>query len=412
MTNSDNQEQNYLNQILENSPDGMFTTDTDLNICYVNSAFCRLLDYTADELIGTSITNYLGDLNILEACQAEVAAKGKCNDQETIFIRKDGSVVHISKNVQAIMNSDGSFKEILVTIRDMTQLHALNHNLSESKKQLENYNLELEKTLDDLRKAQKQLVEAEKMASLGSLVAGVAHEINTPLGVGVTSATAIQEALNGLQRQFNEESLTRESMDDFLEHANKLCSIMYQNLYRASDLIKSFKQVAVDQTMEELREINLKSYCDEILNSLGPKFKNTAITIHNQCQEGIQFATNAGAIYQVLSNLLLNSLVHAFDEHKQGNIFIDAHCSKDSVTINYQDDGKGIPEQMQEKVFEPFYTTRRGSGGTGLGLSIAYNLVTGSLNGVIDIESKENQGTRFNIKLPVNNAQILQKKTA
>lgn len=401
MLDSRNDEYSYLKQILENSPDGVFTINTDLNIRYVNPAFCRIIGFTEEELIDTSITTYLGDLNILDTCMAEVSDKGHCNDQETIFKRKDGSVVHISKNVQAMMTDKGEFSEILVTIRDLTQLHSLNQDLSESKQQLESYNLELEKTLENLRSTQKKLIEAEKMASLGSLVAGVAHEINTPLGIGVTSVTSIQEELKELQTQYSENSLSHDTMDKYLDHSDQLCTILHKNLIRASELIQSFKQVAVDQSTEELREINLKDYCNEILNSLGPKFKRSAITIHNQCADDIKISTYAGVIYQVLSNLLINSLTHAYDENQQGDIKIQAQLNSDKVTIDYHDDGKGIDTEHLDKVFEPFYTTRRGSGGTGLGLSIVYNLVTGKLKGTIDIINSEMCGTHFKIQFPV-----------
>ena len=401
MLDSKNYDHSYLKQILENSPDGVFTINTELMICYVNPAFCRLLGFTEEELLNTPITTYLGDLNILDACMSEVTEKGKCNDQETIFKRKDGSVVHISKNVQAMQDENGAFKEILVTIRDMTQLHYLNQELSDSKKQLENYNHELEKTLSDLRAAQKQLIEAEKMASLGSLVAGVAHEINTPLGVGVTSVSTIHEEIKKLEESFSDHSLTRSFMEDFCQQSKNLCTILSNNLRRASELIQSFKQVAVDQNTEELREIDLKEYLHEILNSIGPKFKQTAISIHNECDENIKISTYAGVVYQVLSNLLINSLTHAFDEEQKGNITIKAQLDNDKVAIEYHDDGKGIDLEHLEKIFEPFYTTRRGSGGTGLGLSIVYNLVTGKLGGLIDVESNNETGTVFNIKFPV-----------
>lgn len=400
MLKPQNDKQTYLQQILENSPDGIFTINTDMQICYVNPAFCHILGFTEDELIDTSITSYLGDLKILDVCMAEVSEKGKCNDQETIFKRKDGSVVHISKNVQAMMDEQGNFKEILVTIRDMTRLHTLNSELSKSKDQLETYNMELEKTLKDLRDTQKQLVEAEKMASLGSLVAGVAHEINTPLGVGITSVSSIHEELKDLKSKFNDNSLTRSYMDDFFEHSDKLCHITHQNLYRAAELVQSFKQVAVDQTLEELRDIDLKEYCDEILNSLTPKFRQSAITVHNQCDEQIKISTYAGAIYQILSNLLINSLVHAYTENQEGEIIIKAYINSGKVIIDYHDDGKGINPEHIGKVFEPFYTTNRGSGGSGLGLSIVYNLVTALLNGKIDAKKNESKGAHFCIQIP------------
>ena len=400
MLQSASDEQTYLKQILENSPDGVFTIDTELQIRYVNPAFCRILGFTEDELVGTPITTYLGDLNILDACMAEVSDKGRCNDQETIFKRKDGSVVHISKNVQAMMNENGEFSEILVTIRDLTQLHSLNHNLSESKQQLETYNRELEKALDDLRNAQKKLIESEKMASLGSLVAGVAHEINTPLGIGVTSVSTLQEEIKELHTEYKNNSLSRDLMEQFFHQSDELCSILLNNLFRASDLIQSFKQVAVDQSTEDLREIDLKEYCREILNSLGPKFKRTGISVHNECAEDIRISTYPGAIYQVLSNLLINSLTHAYNDDQKGNITIRAQLADDMVSIDFYDDGIGINSEHLERVFEPFYTTRRGAGGTGLGLSIVYNIVTGRLNGIINIEESGTDGTHFKIQFP------------
>ena len=175
----------HLEQILNNSPDGVFTISPENEILYVNPAFCRILGFTAEELLGTPIHKYLGDLDIFEACSKEVEKHGFCHDQETIFKRKDGSMVHISKNVQAICNDNGQLQEVLVTIRDLSELHQLNRELQESQHQLEEKNSEIKTMLEDLSNTQEQLVEAEKMASLGGLVAGIAHEINTPLGITV-----------------------------------------------------------------------------------------------------------------------------------------------------------------------------------------------------------------------------------
>ena len=393
-------EQNYLKQILDNSPDGMFTINAELYIRYVNPAFCRLIGYEANELLGTQITTYLGDLDILSACMAEVSEHGHCNDQETIFKRKDGSVVHISKNVQAISDEQGNFKEILISVRDLTDLHRLNKELAESKQQLETSNHDLEHMIEDLGNTHKQLVESEKLASLGSLVAGVAHEINTPLGISVTSSTVMHEEVNQLQGKFENDTLKRSELEAFFKQANQACQILQTNLNRASDLIRSFKQVAVDQTVDDLRNINLKKYIDEILISIGPSFKYSKVTVEADCDEDIDIETHPGALSQIISNLALNSMTHAYDESSEGVIRIKSYQDNGSIVIEYSDDGKGISEENLKNIFTPFFTTRRGSGGSGLGLSIVYNLVTGTLRGNIEAESVEGKGTDFRIVFP------------
>ena len=393
-------EKNYLKQILDNSPDGMFTINAELVIQYVNPAFCRLLGYEEDELLGTQITKYLGDLDILTACMAEVSEVGYCIDQETIFKRKDGSVVHISKNVQAICDEQGNFKEILVSVRDLTDLHRLNSELAESKNQLEASNRDLEQMIEDLENTHKQLVESEKLASLGSLVAGVAHEINTPLGISITSSTVMHEEVDQLRNKFESDSLKRSELEAFFEQAEEACKILQTNLNRASDLVKSFKQVAVDQTVDDLRRIDLKEYLDEILLSIGPSFKHSKVSVDYQCEDDITIETHPGALSQIISNLALNSLTHAYDENSEGVIQIKSRVDGDSVVIEYADDGKGISQQNLKNIFMPFFTTRRGKGGSGLGLSIVYNLVTGTLKGNITVESEEGKGTRFRIELP------------
>jgi len=392
----------YLNQILENSPDGIFTISNELSIKYVNPAFCRILDFQPEELIGTQITEYLGDLNILNVCMAEVELHGHCNDQETIFKRKDGSVVHISKNVQAIVDENGNCSEILISIRDLTDLHQLNKELEKSKLELEANNKNLEDIISDLRNTQQQLIESEKLASLGGLVAGIAHEINTPLGISVTSATSMHEELDLLQKKFSDHTLKKTELESFFSQANQACTILNTNLHRASDLVRSFKQVAVDQTIDEIRNIDLCEYLDEVLISIGPSFKHSHVDVVSECHEKINFKTHPGALYQIISNLTINSMTHAYNSESIGKIDIKAHQENDNIVIEYSDDGKGISEENLKNIFTPFFTTARGSGGSGLGLSIVYNLVTGTLKGKIKVNSTEGKGTQFKIVLPIS----------
>ncbi len=394
MLDTTSSQQDHLEQILENSPDGVFTIRPDLTIKYVNPTFCQIVDYEAQELLGTEITRYLGDLKILDACMMDISRQGFCNDQETIFIRKDGSRVHISKNVRAIYDDQGGIAEILVSIRDMTELHALNKSLAS--------------TVEELTNTQKQLVEAEKMASLGALVAGVAHEINTPLGISITSASSVEMELKELSGKFRNDLLKKSELERFIERAEQACQILNSNLNRAGELVKSFKQVAVDQNTEKFRRINLKDYIDEILLSIGPTFNDSAVELESHCDESIELDTHPGAIYQIISNLVFNARLHAYDEGDSGKICINIWQQDGRVMLDFSDDGKGISEENLNDVFTPFFTTRRDQGGSGLGLSIVYNLVSGTLNGSISVESSVEKGTKFHISFPVDPAEPVQ----
>jgi len=394
-------QQFHLEQILNNSPDGVFTISPENEILYVNPAFCRILGFSAEELLGSQIHQYLGDLDIFEACSKEVEKYGFCHDQETIFKRKDGSMVHISKNVQAICDDRGRLIEVLVTIRDLSELHQLNKDLQSSQRELEIKNQTLNMMIDDLRDTQEQLVEAEKMASLGGLVAGIAHEINTPLGITITSASTMHRELKELESNFTDGKLKKSELVFFFEQANEACNILNTNLHRASELVSSFKQVAVDQTHDELRRINLKDYLNEVLVSIGPSYKRTAITLKSECDEGIYLVTYPGAISQIVSNLVINTVTHAFEQGEKGQILLKSSIDGSQVIFTFKDNGKGISPDHLKKVFTPFFTTRRGTGGTGLGLSIVYNLVTATLKGKIEVHSSENEGTEFKIQFPM-----------
>jgi PAS domain S-box-containing protein len=407
MDRDNTDEHAYLKQILENAPDGVFTIDTEMNIRYVNPAFCRMLGFPREHLVGSSITHYLGDLNILGICMTEVQANGHCNDQETLFKRADGSMVHISKNVQAIYDDSHTIREILVTIRDLTEMHGLNRRLEQTLAERQKTNQTLQQTLDQLRDAQAQLVQSEKMAALGNLVAGMAHEINTPVGIGVTSASSIREETQKIAQRFSAGTMKRSELDEFLRHTAQACEILHSNLRRAADLVGSFKQVAADQTSDDCRSIDLHDYLDEVLLSLRPGLKQTRLVVTNACPSGLAMFINPGALYQIVSNLVMNSIVHAFPAGSEGNIILSARAQGDRVVIEYRDDGAGIPAEHLGRIFDPFFTTRRGQGGTGLGLNIVYNLITTTLNGKITVDSAPGRGSCFVIEVPA-----LQKETA
>ncbi|MBO3460714.1 GAF domain-containing sensor histidine kinase, partial [Aetokthonos hydrillicola] len=259
---------------------------------------------------------------------------------------------------------------------------------------------ELSQALNDLKAAQKKLVESEKMAALGGLVAGIAHEINTPVGIGITVASTLAEETKIFKAAITEGQLKKSVLNSYLNTAQECSTIMLTNLQRAGELIQSFKQVAVDQTHLEQRQISLKSYIDDILTSLSPKLRQAGHSLTVTGDESIQIFSYPGAISQMLVNLLNNSLEHAYPTRNPGHLEIHISETHEDVTLVYSDDGCGIPRQALEKIFEPFFTTARSRGGSGLGLHIVYNLVTQKLGGGINVESQVGQGTVFTIKLP------------
>ncbi|MCW8914842.1 MAG: PAS domain-containing sensor histidine kinase [Magnetovibrio sp.] len=254
--------------------------------------------------------------------------------------------------------------------------------------------------ISDQKKAEENLIEAEKMASLGGLVAGVAHEVNTPIGVSVTASSHLKQRTMRLVKLIDEGELSRTDLDRFIETAITSTDILESNLNRASDLIRSFKQVAVDQSSEKKRAINLLGYVRDVLVSLNPYLKNTQHTVTVSGDEDISINTQPGAVSQLITNLIINSLTHAFDEGDAGTIRIEATKDGDDLILRYRDDGKGMDDDVRNHIFDPFFTTKRGSGGSGLGMNIVFNQVTQTLGGTVTCESKLGQGTKFIITIP------------
>jgi two-component system NtrC family sensor kinase len=255
--------------------------------------------------------------------------------------------------------------------------------------------------LTELKTAQSQLVESEKMASLGSLVAGISHEINTPLGVARTSSSHVNDALTKVQKSFDDGSLTKSDMHSFLELSKDGLNLMTVNLIRASDLVNSFKKVSSDQSHDEIREFNLYDYLQETVYTLKPNLKRYQVAVLIECDEAIEWNSYPGAFSQIITNLIMNSLHHAYTKTELGSIRIYVTKNTDTLELSYQDDGSGMPPNVLKKIFDPFFTTKRGTGGTGLGMHIIYNLVTHKLQGTIEAHSEEGIGTRFTLKLPL-----------
>jgi C4-dicarboxylate-specific signal transduction histidine kinase len=260
---------------------------------------------------------------------------------------------------------------------------------------------QLSKSLAELKAMQNKLVEQEKLASLGTLVAGVAHEINTPIGVAITAASHLDESSSHLLKGFLSGQLTkgvfRESIDDMRETT----AMILKNLERAAELVRSFKMVAVDQSNEEKREFNLQDYLNTIVMSLRPQIKRTRHEVVLEVPDNISLYSYPGAYSQIFTNLIMNSLIHGFKGVEQGTIRIVARREGEHLKIDYFDNGHGIAAEIRDKIFDPFVTTSRHDGGSGLGTHILYNLVTQALKGSIESLYDTEQGVHFALDIPI-----------
>jgi len=282
--------------------------------------------------------------------------------------------------------------------------HTLEQKVEERTCKLQDAKKAAEDTLQQLKATQEQLVESAKMAELGNLVAGVAHEINTPVGIGVTAASRLETLTTELTLMYKAGKMKRVDLERYLKSAQQGSELTLKNLTRAAELIHSFKQVAVDQTGEQQRTFVLKNYLHEILTTLRPNFKRTQHQVVIECDEEITLSSYPGIFSQIFTNFLMNSLIHGFKNKPEGQITITAHKSeevKNELMICYFDNGKGVPANIIKKIFEPFFTTNRQDGGSGLGLNIVYNLVTHKLKGTIQCDSVEGEGISFTILIPM-----------
>jgi signal transduction histidine kinase len=261
--------------------------------------------------------------------------------------------------------------------------------------------LVLQSDVTALRRTAEVLARNERMASLGNLVAGIAHEINTPIG----NALMVASALGGRIAEFDEAlaggPLRRSVLDGFISTVRESEDLLVRNLQRAANLIQNFKQVAVDQTSDRRRVFDLATVLEEVRMTLVPRFKHSPFVLDLDAEVGVSLDSFPGALGQVATNLVENALVHAFEGRTQGRITVSARRLGDSAEIVCADDGNGVPPEVRPRIFDPFFTTKLGKGGSGLGLSIVLNLVRDLLGGDMRVESETGQGTRFVIEIPL-----------
>ncbi len=293
--------------------------------------------------------------------------------------------------------------------RALELAHTLELRVAERTAHLERANGELAAALDTLQRTQHELVQSEKLASLGSLVAGVAHELNTPIGNAVMAASTLSHAIAEFAQRAQEKSMQRSTLSGFVHTSTELADLLLRSTQRAADLVASFKRVAVDRTSEHRRAFDLCGVVDELLQTLGPTLKRMPWRVEVQVPTGIAMDSYPGPLEQVLTNLILNAANHAFGGRSSGRITLHAETYTAQggslfalpwVRLQVIDDGCGMPPELVQRIFEPFFTTKLGQGGSGLGLSIAHTIVGTVLGGTLGVSSAEGHGTVFTVEMP------------
>jgi PAS domain S-box-containing protein len=450
------QERNLLRTLIDILPTRIFVKDRNCRYLIINSTQLKYLGLTTqEEALGRTILDILQDELGYQADGDDklIMETGQSiYNREEMFTNDDGTplwlvstkvplldlkgevigLVGMSYDIterklaeQELQNHRDHLEELIqirtqelvesnaqlereVTVRRQAEQELARHRdhlqdlVSERTADLNETNRRLQESLARLQQTQAQLVESEKMSSLGSLVAGIAHEINTPVGIGVTAASHLEQETREVSGLMEQGQLKASTLRTFLLTARDSSNMILSNLMRAADLIQSFKKVAVDQSSQERRIFNLKRYIDEVLLSLRPKLKKTTHTITINCPDDLSLDSYPGAFSQVLTNLVMNSLIHGFENMENGRIGMDIHAENGMLHLRYSDNGKGIPKEFIQKVFDPFFTTRRGTGGSGLGLHILYNLVTQTLGGRVLCSSEPGVETVFTIVCPLS----------
>jgi len=370
--------------LADNISDNIWTMDMELNFTYSSPSVFQMRGYSVEEAKAQALEETMTPASLEVATRViaeelELHNKGERprDRSRTIEVElycKDGSTVWTEIEANFIYGVDGQLEGIIGVTRDITV-----------RKSTEN-----------------QLLRSKKLASLGDMVAGVAHEISTPLGVSLMASSFLNDTTNKLVKQCDPEKESPE-FEKYAKKALEASSIILTNLERASDLLSSFKHVAVDQVIEEKRRFNLKTNIEDTLSSLHPKYKRTDHEVTVECPDNIEIDNYPGAFSQIITNLVMNSLAHGFDDIDHGKITIKAEKTGHMLLLTYRDTGKGMDGATLSKLFDPFFTTKRSQGGIGLGMHIVYNLVSKTLHGAIQCKSLPGKGMECHIEIPVKN---------
>lgn len=414
-----------LAQVLHSSPMAVFVLDHAHRVLIWNPACEQLLGASAQDMLGSAevwrvfyperrpliadlLVDGVDDAVLLHEfggrCQRSPINPEAWESVDFLPMLAGGSGRWLYACASPLRNAQGQVVGAIETLVDITEHKLAQERISRLNEELEARvqarTNELARANEDLRHAMVHLVQSEKLAALGSLVAGVAHELNTPLGNMLTVASALKGRVDEFAQNAQAGALRLSVLRQFIQTTTEAAQILERNAFRAGELIASFKEVAVDQASARRRVFDLATVTDEVFAALHLQLKRSPHTLALDVPAGITLDSYPGPLEQVLLNLVNNALVHAFEPGQAGRMVLQVRADAQQVHLQFSDNGVGMSEAVRARAFDPFFTTRMGSGGSGLGLYIVYNLVTGVLGGSVTVSSQTGQGTRFSVILP------------
>jgi PAS domain S-box-containing protein len=386
-----------LQQVIDTVPAVINVKDKDLHYVLMNRYMAGIFGIEPNDAIGHTTTDLMsryGAQKTDENDKRVLEAGRELGFYEEEYRDSAGNMRQWLVNKLPLLNADGEIENIVTVALDIGERKRGEQEMRKAKDAAE-------AALRNLRETQNSLIEAEKLAALGRLVAGIAHEVNNPVGISLTVASALERKTALFAGEVARGDLRRSSLNDYLETSRDASSQLVANLNRAAELITSFKQVAADRNYSDQRVFDLGDLTEQVVMSLRPGLRKHNLTLNVDCQPNLSMNSYPGPYGQVLTNLFLNSVAHAFPDGKAGAVDIQVRASgKDNVEILFSDNGVGMSLDVRRRAFDPFFTTRRDQGGTGLGLHIVYSIVTTRLGGRLDLDSQPGRGTRIQMILP------------
>jgi len=387
----------HLQQVIDSVPAMINVKDTSLRYVLMNRYMAGILGISPEDAPGHTTSELMSRYGSAKsnASDREVLSTGKSlGFYEEEYLDSTGTMRHWMVNKVPLCGPSGDVQSIVTVALDIGERKRTELEMREAKDAAE-------AALKNLRETQESLIETEKLAALGRLVAGVAHEINNPVGIGLTVASSLERRCTQFAAEVAKGELRRSHLNEFIAANRDASAQLVANLNRAAELIQSFKQVAVDRNFSHRRSFEIDDLTEQLITSLRPGSRKSNLTLRVECEPGLKMNSYPGSYGQVLTNLFLNSVVHAFPSGAPGRIDITVRAhGEDEIELLFADDGCGMTMDVRRHAFDPFFTTRRDHGGSGLGLHIVHSIVTNRLGGRINLESEEGKGTRIQIILP------------
>lgn len=395
---------------VQNTPLAVIDFNKDMQVISWNTSAIHIFGYSEEEALNLRYENLLYESDHQEAKGDTLIAFGDAEPGGILIVESrskyNGKMICEWYNT-VIRNQNGEVSGVSSLVLDVTDRYKTEEKIKRINEELErkvkDRTRALEQSLDALTSTQKKLVEAEKMASLGMLVAGVAHEVNTPIGVAMTASSFLDRQSESMLEHMEHGRIRRTDFEKYVKNAIESSKCISTNITRAALIIQNFKSISIDQTVDKRKTFKMRQVIENVLINFKEVLNQTQLSVDVKCSESLEMYSYFGVFSQIFNHLLNNSLKHAYELNQKGQITFEILETPKDLFIKYSDDGKGMDREIKEQVFEPFYTTRRGEGCMGLGLHIVYNLVLHKLKGEIECSSTPENGSIFLITIPLEN---------